>query len=73
MVTATDINLTRIVRGYGKDESGQNVPVYEIHFTIRGQGDFIAALPIARYNAANAQRAIYAVADPIIETMDMFK
>lgn len=71
-VNATDIALTRIVRSFGRDESGQNVPIYEIHFTIRGDGDFVAAVPISRYTAQNAQTAIYKVADPIIQTLDMF-
>lgn len=73
MVTATDINLTRIVRTYGKDDAGQTVPAYEIHFMIRGDGDYIAVVPIQRYTAQNAQTAIYKVAEPIIQTLDMFK
>ena len=52
----------------GKD----NVPGYELHFTIRGEGDYTTSLPIKDYSLAAAMDAIKAVAEPIVETLDKF-
>lgn len=67
-----DVHVTLIRRTYVRDQTGSNVPGYDLHFTIRGQGDFVASLPIQGYSAEKAMQAIAAIATPIVETLDAF-
>lgn len=67
-----DIHVTAIRRSYAKDNRGETVPAYEIHFSIRGQGDYTASLPIKDFNTQRTMEAIAAVATPIIEILEMF-
>jgi len=67
-----DVHVTAIRRTFVKDQRGETVPGYEIHFSIRGQGDYTAGLPIKEYSAEKAMGAIKAIAEPIVDTFDMF-
>ena len=53
-------------------ETGQLVESYVLHFSIRGQGDYVAIVPVSGYTKAIAEAAIIAVAEPIVETLDAF-
>lgn len=67
-----DVHVTAIRRTFVKDARGETVPGYELHFSIRGHGDYTAGLPIKDYSAMRAMEAIKAVAEPIVDTFDMF-
>ena len=53
-------------------ELGQSVPGYEIHFTIRGSGDYYALVAKEGLTGEFVQKAILAVAQPFLELDDMF-
>lgn len=72
MLANTDVHVTAIRRSFGKDHRGETVPAFEIHFSIRGQGDFTASVPIATFSAEKGMVAVKAVAEPIVELLDAF-
>ena len=53
-------------------QEGRAVPGYEIHFTIRGQGDYYALVAKEGLTGELAQKAILAVAQPILDLDDIF-
>ena len=67
-----DVHVTAIRRTFVKSQTGDTVPGYEIHFTIRGQGDYTAGIPIQGFDALKAMSAIKAVAEPIVDLLDTF-
>ena len=73
MIMTGRIKLTALTRTYAKNEGGQNVPAYEIHFTIDSQGDYVAYVPIAQFTQATAMHAIAKVAEPVAELIDSLK
>lgn len=66
-----DIHVTAIRRTIVR-QGTDNVPGYELHFTIRGQGDYTCSLPIKGYSLDAAMDAIREVAEPIVQTLDTF-
>jgi hypothetical protein len=72
-LTNQDVKTTAIRRTWVRDSKGENVPGYEIHFTIRGMGDYTASLPIQGFSAVKAMESIAAVASPIVDLLDMTK
>ena len=49
-----------------------SVPAYEIHFTVRGEGDYAVKVPAEGYTAQAGIQAVTAVAREICETLDAF-
>ena len=50
MLQPGDVKGLRIQRMLARNiETGQPVESYVLHFSIRGQGDYIAVVPIAGY------------------------
>lgn len=54
-------------------QTGQPVPVWEFVFSIRGEGQYSATVPIVGFTPELAQKAIEMVAEPMIKVMDMYK
>ena len=67
-----DIEITAIRRSFGKSKTGETVPAYEIHFTIRKTGDYVATVPIAGFTLNGAMDAIVAIAAPIADLLDTY-
>ena len=67
-----DIHVTAIRRSYAKDSRGETVPGFEIHYSIRQNGDFTVTVPIAGFTVAKAMEAIAAQATQLVELLDTY-
>ena len=52
---------------------GNSVPGWELHFSIDGQGDYVAYLPQEGLTQDKIDAAITAAAEPWIATFDKFR
>lgn len=67
-----DAKITTIKRTFINEGNGTQ-PAYEIHFTIRGEGDYAVKVPADGYTAQVGLDAITRVAREICETYDSLK
>jgi hypothetical protein len=72
MLKPGDVKITATKRTL-MSNNGNTVPAYEIHFTIRGEGDYAVKVPAEGYTAQAGIDAVTGVASQIIETLDAFK
>jgi hypothetical protein len=49
-----------------------SVPSYEIHFSIRGEGDYAVKVPAEGYTSQIGIQAVLNVAKEIVDTIDAF-
>lgn len=68
-----DIKIQYQRQTWGTDAMGQRVQVFEIGFTIRGQGNYTVTVPIEGFTAQKAEQKILPIATQVVETLDLFK
>jgi hypothetical protein len=68
---ASDVKLTAQKRSL-MTLGNSSVPAYELHFTIRGEGDYAVKVPAEGYTSQIGIQAILNVAKEIVDTIDAF-
>lgn len=72
-LNAGDVKITYQRQTWGLDAMANRVQVYEIGFTVRGQGNYTVTVPIEGFTAAKAEAAIKPIAEQVVNTLDLFK
>jgi hypothetical protein len=68
---ASDVKLTALKRSL-MTVGNSSVPAYELHFTIRGEGDFAVKVPSEGYTSQIGIQAAINVAKELVDTIDAF-
>lgn len=73
MIQPGDIKIVPPIQTtYGKVGTS-SVPCYKIFFTIREQGPYSVLVQVDGFSPEKAKAAIQEVAEPLVETLDIFK
>lgn len=70
MLQHGDVKVLHQIEKVVAGPSGNGVPGLEIHFSVRGKGDYSVQISKMDYTAQNAMAAIKAYAEQIAELMD---
>lgn len=72
MLNPGDVKLTHQRQTYAKDANNQTIPVMEIGYTVRGQGNHTVNVPLVGFTADRAMALILEKAKEIADLMDRF-